>query len=210
MFTGIVSDIGRVRRVVPGGDTRFEIATAYDTGAIAIGASIACAGCCLTVIETGRDGGGWFAVQASAETLSKTTLGAWTEGTRVNLERALRLGDELGGHIVSGHVDGVAELVERRAEGESTRLAFAVAPPLGRFIAPKGSVAVDGVSLTVNEVADRSDGRTAFGVNIIPHTASATTLGAARPGDPANVEIDILARYVARLAEAAGHSGGNS
>lgn len=210
MFTGIVSDVGRVRRVVPGGDTRFEVATAYDTGTIAVGASIACAGCCLTVIETGRDDGGfWFAVQASAETLSKTTLGTWTEGTRVNLERALRLGDELGGHMVSGHVDGVAELMERRAEGGSTRLTFAVARPLGRFIAPKGSVAVDGVSLTVNEVADRGDGRTAFGVNIIPHTASATTLGAARAGDRANVEIDMLARYVARLAEAAGQSGGN-
>ena len=202
MFTGIVSDIGRVRRIVPGGDTRFEITTAYDTGGIALGASIACSGCCLTAIETGQD---WFAVQASAETLSKTTLGAWAEGTRVNLERALRLGDELGGHIVSGHVDGLAELIERRAEGESTRLVFIVSKPLGRFIAPKGSIAVDGVSLTVNEVVDGTGKRTAFGVNVIPHTAAATTLGALAPGARANVEIDMLARYVARLAEAAGH-----
>lgn len=204
MFTGIVTDVGRIRRVVPGGDMRFEIATSYDASGIALGASIACAGCCLTVIEA-RDG--MFAVQASAETLSKTTLGRWREGTRINLERALRLGDELGGHIVSGHVDGLGELIERRPEGDSTRLVFALPGALGRFIAPKGSVTVDGVSLTVNEVADRADGATAFGVNIIPHTAAVTTLGALAPGDRVNVEIDMLARYVARLAEAATQPG---
>jgi riboflavin synthase len=191
MFTGIISDVGRVRSVTPGGDTGFTIATSYDTGTIAIGASIACAGACLTVTATGA---GWFAVQASAETLARTTLGAWREGTSVNLERALRLGDELGGHIVSGHVDAVAEIVERRPEGDSLRFTFEVPAPFDKAIAPKGSVALDGVSLTVNEVAGRR-----FGINIIPHTQAQTTFGAARPGDRVNLEIDLLARYVARL-----------
>ncbi len=191
MFTGIISDVGRVRSVTPGGDTGFTIATAYDTRSIALGASIACAGACLTVTGTGE---GWFAVQASAETLARTTLGLWREGTPVNLERALRLGDELGGHIVSGHVDAVAEIVDRRGEGDSLRLTIEVPAPFDKAIAPKGSVALDGVSLTVNEVEGRR-----FGVNIIPHTQANTTFGGIRPGDRVNLEIDLLARYVARL-----------
>ncbi|MQX35050.1 riboflavin synthase [Roseospira navarrensis] len=193
MFTGIITDLGRVRRLEQTGDTRIEIQTAYDTAGIDLGASIACNGCCLTVIETGPD---WFAVQASAETLSKTTLGRWTEGTPVNLERALALGAELGGHIVSGHVDGLATVVERRPEGESTRFVFQVPEALKGYVAGKGSVALDGVSLTVNEVDDRH-----FGVNIIPHTADVTTFGTLTPGDAVNFEIDMLARYVARLLE---------
>ena len=191
MFTGIIMDVGQVRAVIPGGDTRFTIGTRLDTGDLAIGASVACSGACLTVIEKGAD---WFSVQASAETLAHTTLGAWRVGTPVNLERALRLGDELGGHIVSGHVDAVAEIVERRPEGESLRFVIAVPPPFERAIAPKGSVALDGVSLTVNEV----DGAR-FGVNIIPHTQAETTFGTASVSDRVNLEVDLLARYVARL-----------
>jgi riboflavin synthase len=191
MFTGIITDVGRVRAVVPAGDTRFAIATAYDTGEISVGASIACAGVCLTVIDKDP---GWFAVQASAETLARTTLGQWCEGTAVNLERALRLGDELGGHVVSGHVDAVAEIVDRRPEGDSLRFVFEAPTAYERAVAPKGSVALDGVSLTVNEV----DGRR-FGVNIIPHTQANTTFSHARIGDRVNLEIDMLARYVARL-----------
>ncbi|AWK86858.1 riboflavin synthase [Azospirillum thermophilum] len=192
MFTGIITDVGRVRAVERQGDTRFTIETAFDTATVPIGASIANNGVCLTVVETGP---GWFAVQASGETLSKTTLGSWAEGTRVNLERALKLGDELGGHIVSGHVDGVGTLLSIRPDGESIRLTFEAPADLAKFIAPKGSVAVDGVSLTVNEV----DGAR-FGVNIIPHTQQATTFGGLREGDRVNLEIDMLARYVARLA----------
>jgi riboflavin synthase len=191
MFTGIVSDVGRVRAVRPGGDTAFAIATAYDTRRIALGASIACSGVCLTVIEKGED---WFSVQASAETLSHTTLGRWREGTHVNLERPLKMGDELGGHLLSGHVDAVAEIVSRRPDGDSLRFVFEAPPSVAKAIAPKGSVALDGVSLTVNEV----DG-CRFGVNIIPHTQAETTFGAAKPGDGVNLEIDVLARYVARL-----------
>jgi riboflavin synthase len=191
MFTGIVTDVGRVRAVEPGGDTRFAISTAYDTVEMALGASVACAGVCLTVVDKAE---GWFAVQASAETLSCTTLGGWREGTSVNLERALRLGDELGGHIVSGHVDAVAEIVDRRPEGDSFRFVFEVPKGYEHAVAAKGSVALDGVSLTVNEV----DGRR-FGVNIIPHTQAKTTFGQARTGDRVNLEIDLLARYVARL-----------
>lgn len=191
MFTGIITDVGRLRAIVPSGDTRFVIATSYDTAEIAIGASIACAGVCLTVVEKAT---GWFAVQASAETLSRTTLGAWREGTPINLERALRLGDELGGHVVSGHVDAVADIIESRPEGDSLRFVFEVPPAYERALAPKGSVALDGVSLTVNEV----DGRR-FGVNVIPHTQAKTTFGQSRVGDRVNLEIDMLARYVARL-----------
>jgi riboflavin synthase len=191
MFTGIISDVGRVRAVTPGGDTGFTIATSFDAHDIALGASIACAGVCLTV--TGK-GEGWFTVQASAETLARSTLGSWRAGTPVNLERALRMGDELGGHFLSGHVDTVATILERRPEGESLRFVFEVPPPLERAIAPKGSVALDGVSLTVNEVEGRR-----FGVNIIPFTRTKTTFGAAEPGDRVNLEIDVLARYVARL-----------
>lgn len=191
MFTGIITDIGEVRAVEPGGDTRFVIATRYPASEIALGASIACAGCCLTVTQTGAD---WFAVQASAETLAHTTLGDWRAGTRINLERALRVGDELGGHLLSGHVDGVAEIVGKRPEGDSMRFTVEVPAQYERAIAAKGAVALDGISLTVNEVEGRR-----FGVNIIPHTQAHTTLGAAVPGDRLNLEIDLVARYLARL-----------
>lgn len=193
MFTGIITDKGRVRAVVPGGDIRFEIATAFDEASMPIGASVACSGICLTVIDKAP---GWFAVTASAETLGCTTAARWRPGTAVNLERPLRVGDELGGHIVSGHVDGVGHVVSITPEGDSRRFVFEAPPALGRFIAPKGSIAVDGISLTVNEV----DGAR-FGVNIIPHTLVATTLGEAAEGVPVNLEIDMLARYVARLIE---------
>ena len=197
MFTGIVTDIGQVLRVTQGGDTRIAIATRYDPEGIDIGASIACDGVCLTAVETGSASTPFFAVEASAETRARTTLGQWREGTRINLERALRVGDELGGHIVSGHVDGTAKVVAVRDEGDSTRVTLEAPPGLARFIAPKGSVALNGTSLTVNEV----DG-TRFGVNLIPHTKGATTWGAVAEGDLVNLEIDTLARYVARLAEA--------
>ena len=199
MFTGIVTDIGRVRAVnaAAGHVTRFVIETSYDTSTIAIGASIACSGCCLTAVETGPC---WYAADASAETLGCTTLGTWREGTRINLERALKAGDELGGHLVSGHVDGVGSVVETRPEADSLRLGFALPRRLGRFVAPKGSITVDGVSLTVNEVEDHGE-ETRFGVNIIPHTQSVTTLGALKPGDRVNMEVDLMARYVARLNE---------
>jgi riboflavin synthase len=193
VFTGIITDIGTVRAVSKAGDTRFEIRTAYDLSTVDMGASIACNGCCLTVIEKGPD---WFAIQASAETLSKTTLGNWRQGTRINLERALKIGDELGGHIVSGHVDGLGEIVSIKAEGDSKRFTFKVPHDIARFIAQKGSVAIDGTSLTVNEV----EGDT-FGVNIIPHTQAVTTWGDMRVGQAVNIEIDMLARYVARLTE---------
>lgn len=191
MFTGIVTDVGQVRAIERRGDTRFTIATHYAAAGIAIGASIACAGPCLTVVAKGE---GWFAVDASAETLARTTLGAWREGTRVNLERALKMGDELGGHLLTGHVDTVATLEARRPEGNSLRLTFAAPAPYDRAIAAKGAVALDGVSLTVNEV----DGAT-FGVNIIPHTQRETSLRDAKPGDRFNLEIDLIARYLARL-----------
>jgi riboflavin synthase len=197
MFTGIVTALGTVRSIAPlgsGEDMRLAITAPWpDTASIAIGASIGCSGCCLTAIELGPD---WFAADASAETLSKTTLGRWRAGTQVNLERSLRLGDELGGHLVSGHVDGVAEALSADPEHGSTRWIFRVPPALSRFIAVKGSIAVDGVSLTVNEVTADT-----FGVNIIPHTATVTGFGSLRPGGAVNIEIDMLARYVARLAE---------
>lgn len=196
MFTGIVTDIGEVRRLERRGDLRARIGTAYDTDTIDIGASIACSGVCLTVVQMGKD---WFEVEISAETLDKTTIGGWAEGTRVNLERALKVGDELGGHIVSGHVDGLARIVGMQPEGDSVRYTFDAPRALARFIAPKGSVALDGTSLTVNEV----DG-TRFGVNIIPHTQEVTTWGGSKVGDAVNLEIDTLARYVARLAEMQG------
>lgn len=195
MFTGIITDLGRVRAVERRGDTRFSFETAYDTGAIALGASIACSGVCLTVVDKDP---GWFAAEASAETLATTTMADWDPGTPVNLERALKLGDELGGHLMSGHIDGVAEVIERREEGDSLRLAFAAPVAFLRCIVPKGSVALDGVSLTVNEVHDEPDGGR-FEVNIIAHTAQVTTLGACRPGTRVNLEIDVLARYVQRL-----------
>lgn len=197
MFTGIVTDMGEILRLEKAGDLNVRIATSYDIDTIDIGASIACDGVCLTVVALGADPKPWFQVQVSAETVSKTNLDTWAPGRRINLERALRVGDELGGHIVSGHVDGVAEIVKMHDEGDSTRFTFRAPAPLARFIAPKGSVALNGTSLTVNEV----DG-TDFGVNIIPHTKTVTTWGASTVGDRVNLEIDTLARYVARLAQA--------
>jgi riboflavin synthase len=197
MFTGIVTDVGEVLKVDRAGDLHARIATSYDPATIDIGASIACDGVCLTVVALGSDPRPWFDVTISGETVSKTNVGGWKPGARVNLERALRLGDELGGHIVSGHVDGVAEVLSVRDEGESTRIRFRAPRALARFIAPKGSVALDGTSLTVNEVEGDE-----FGVNLIPHTKEVTTWGRIRAGDKVNLEIDTLARYVARLAEA--------
>ena len=193
MFTGIITDLGRVRAIRQNGDTRFEIDTAYDTADVAPGASICCSGACLTVIDRGP---GWFAVEASAETLARTTLGEWTVGLPINLERPLKAGDELGGHIVSGHVDGIARITARAPEGDSLRFVFEAPVELGRYLAAKGSVALDGVSLTVNEVDEAK-----FGVNIIAHTQRVTTFGGRVVGDEVNVEIDMLARYVARLLE---------
>lgn len=191
MFTGIITDMGTVRAIEKRGDTRITVATRYPLGEVAIGASIACSGPCLTVVEKGND---CFSVDASAETLSRTTAGLWREGTRINLERALRMGDELGGHLLTGHVDTVATLTARRPEGDSLRLTFSVPEPFDRAIASKGAVAIEGVSLTVNEVEGNR-----FGVNIIPHTQRETTLGALQPGDRVNLEIDLIARYLARL-----------
>jgi riboflavin synthase len=196
MFTGIVTDVGRVRAVRDTErDRRFEIETTYDLLGVEIGASIAHAGCCLTVVDKGQ---GWFAVEVSGETLSKTTLADWSVGRRVNLERAAKVGDELGGHIVSGHVDGVGDVLSVVEEGGSRRIRIRAPRPLHRFIAPKGSVAVEGVSLTVNEVDDD-----VFGLNIIPHTWEVTTLDELAPGRRVNIEIDMLARYLARWRETA-------
>ena len=191
MFTGIITDVGRVRRLRRGELLDLTIATAFDTSTIPLGASIACSGACLTVIAVEPAA---FTVQASVETLTRTTLGQWEEDTSVNLEKSLRLGDELGGHLVLGHVDGMAWIVERRPEAESVRFAFEAPEELAPFIASKGSVALDGVSLTVNEVA-----QIRFGVNIIPHTLACTNFGSLRVGHRVNLEIDLIARYVARL-----------
>lgn len=197
MFTGIITDIGTLRMVEQRGDLRARIGTAYRVEGIDMGASIACDGVCLTVVAKGSDDqGGWFDVDISAETVSKTNLSGWAAGKRVNLERALKVGDELGGHIVSGHVDGLAEVVAIREDGDSTRVTLRAPKALARFIAPKGSVALNGTSLTVNEV-DGCD----FGINFIPHTKQMTTWGDVALGDHVNLEIDTLARYVARLAE---------
>ena len=193
MFTGIITDIGSVRLVEKRGDTRIEISTAYDMKAVDIGASIACSGPCLTVVEKGS---GWFAVEASAETLKCTTIGSWEKGTEVNLERALCLGDELGGHIVSGHIDGIADIVSANLEGDSVRFVFKAPQEISSFIAEKGSVCLDGVSLTVNAVENNE-----FGVNIISHTQAETTFSNKQAGDRVNIEIDMLARYVARLSQ---------
>lgn len=193
MFTGIITDQGRIAQLEQRGDLRARIETSYDTAGIDIGASIACDGVCLTVVALGDT---WFDMEISAETVSKTNLGSWAEGRTINLERALKVGDELGGHIVSGHVDGVAVITAVADEGDSTRLTFEVPHDLARFIAPKGSVALNGTSLTVNEV----DG-TSFGINLISHTKDVTTWGRAAVGDKVNLEIDTLARYVARLKD---------
>ena len=201
MFTGIVTDVGEVIAVEPRAEglARLRIACSYDPDSIAIGASIACSGVCLTAVARGKDGNrGWFAVDAAAETLRLTTVGAWQLGTRINLERALKIGDELGGHSVAGHVDGIAELIARDDLDHMARLAFRAPPQLSRFIAAKGSVALDGVSLTVNEAEGDQ-----FAVLIIPHTLDVTTFGALRAGDPVNLEVDLMARYAARLIEKA-------
>lgn len=196
MFTGIITDIGTVLGLDRQGDLRARIGTGYDVDRVDIGASIACDGVCLTVVDLGRSPQNWFDVQISAETLSCTTLGSWETGHRVNLERALRVGDELGGHIVSGHVDGLAQVIGVRPEGDSLRVTFRAPAALAGFIAPKGSVALNGTSLTVNAV----DG-TDFGINFIPHTQQATTWGTVAEGDAVNLEIDTMARYVARLRD---------
>ncbi|MCA2009920.1 riboflavin synthase [Pararhodobacter sp. CCB-MM2] len=198
MFTGIITDIGEVLAVEQRGDLRARIGTAYDVDGIEIGASIACDGVCLTVVALGREPMNWFDVDISAETVMKTAIGrnSWAVGKRLNLERALKVGDELGGHIVSGHVDGVAEVIGMVTEGDSTRVTFRAPEELARFIAPKGSVALNGTSLTVNEVQGRE-----FGVNLIPHTQQVTTWGDIGVGDAINLEIDTLARYVARMRD---------
>ncbi len=193
MFTGIITDRGMVRSILRTADRRLEVTTAYDTASLEIGASVCCSGVCLTVLDKGT---GWFAVSASRETLARTTLERWHEGSPVNLERALKVGDELGGHLVWGHVDGVGYIVSVESHGDSRRIVLESPGELMRFIAVKGSIAVDGVSLTVNEVVDSR-----FAVNVIPHTLAVTTLGQARVSDQVNLEIDMVARYVARLLE---------
>ena len=198
MFTGIITDIGTITAIERRGDLRAVIATGYDMASVDLGASIACSGVCLTVVDKGPD---WFAVDVSGETVARTAQGQWGEGRRLNLERALRVGDELGGHIVTGHVDGIGEIVSIAPDGASLRLTIAADRALAPFLAPKGSVALDGVSLTVNGVAAAA-GRVAFGVNIIPHTAAATTLAGAEPGLTLNIEIDVLARYLGRMEAA--------
>jgi riboflavin synthase len=202
MFTGIVTDVGTVRSAEQRGDQRLVIATSYDMDGVDLGASIACSGVCLTVVDKGDD---WFAVDVSGETISKTAPDRWREGARLNLERALRLGDELGGHIVTGHVDAVAEVVGTCPEGDSTRVGLRVPRELAPMIAAKGSITLDGASLTVNEVRDAEDGSTHFAVNIIPHTAQHTTLGDIEQGQQLNVEIDVLARYLERMLAARAH-----
>jgi riboflavin synthase len=201
MFTGIVTDIGEVRSAEQRGDLRLTIGCGYDMGDVALGASIACSGVCLTVVDKGKD---WFAVDVSGETVSRTAADLWRQGARLNLERAARLGDELGGHIVTGHVDAVGEVVEATPDGDSTRIAVEVPSSLAGLIAAKGSITLDGVSLTVNEVAD-GDGKTRFTINIIPHTAAHTTLGDLAPGRQLNVEIDVIARYLQRMMAAQSH-----
>jgi riboflavin synthase len=198
MFTGITTDVGTIRSAEQRGDLRLVIETGMAVDDAALGASIACSGCCLTVIERGPD---WFAVDASAETIACTAKGRWLPGTKLNLERALKLGDELGGHIVTGHVDGVGRIDSIAEAGGSHHVSVRVEPALASYIAAKGSVTVDGVSLTVNAVTDQSDGSAIFGLNIIPHTWGVTTFHALKPGDDVNIEIDVLARYLARMRE---------
>jgi riboflavin synthase len=202
MFTGIVTDVGTVRSAEQRGDLRLVIGTAFDTDSVELGASIACSGACLTVVDKGED---WFAVDVSGETVSKTAADHWQEGARLNLERSLRLGDEIGGHIVTGHVDSVGEVVGVCPEGDSKRVGISVPRSLGAMIAPKGSIALDGVSMTVNDVRDAEDGTTHFSVNLIPHTAQHTSLGDLAPGRQLNVEADVLARYIDRMLAARAH-----
>ena len=196
MFTGIITDIGTVRRAEPRGDLRLTIGCGYDMGSVDIGASIACSGVCLTVVDKGDD---WFAVDVSAETQARTPADKWQEGAKLNLERALRVGDELGGHIVTGHVDGLGEAIEVAPEGGSVRVVIRAPAEMRPYVAEKGSIAVDGVSLTVNGLKDVEGGASDFSVNIIPHTAGHTTLGQLAAGDRLNLEIDVLARYLQRL-----------
>ncbi|MBO9575975.1 MAG: riboflavin synthase [Sphingobium sp.] len=202
MFTGIITDIGTVRFAEQRGDLHLVIFCRYEMDEVAIGASIACSGCCLTVVEKGD---GWFGVDLSAETISRTAPGMWAQGAKLNLERALKVGDELGGHIVTGHVDGIGEVVSITPEGDSHRVVIRAPSDLAPHIATKGSITVDGVSLTVNEVTDK-DGQTIFGLNLIPHTFAVTTLGNLQPGSPVNLEIDVLARYLARMKDHAAAS----
>jgi riboflavin synthase len=197
VFTGIITDIGRIEAVEQRGDTRLRISCGYDMATVDLGASIACSGVCLTVVDKGE---GWFAIDASAETLSRTVPGMWTEGRRLNLERALKVGDELGGHIVTGHVDGIGEVEATLEVGGSTRVTIIAGDDVAPYIAAKGSVAIDGVSLTVNEVENLSEGAR-FAINIIPHTAERTTFSTLKAGDRVNIEIDILARYLGRMME---------
>jgi len=199
MFTGIVTDIGTVRSIERRGDLRLTVATAFDLATVDIGASIACSGVCLTVVDKGSD---WFAVDVSGETASRTAADLWREGARLNLERSLRMGDELGGHIVTGHVDAVGEVLGVCPDGDSVRIGIRVPRTLASMIAAKGSITLDGVSLTVNEVRDADDGFAHFAVNIIPHTAQHTTLGSAQAGRQLNVEVDVLARYLDRMLAA--------
>ena len=199
MFTGIITDIGTVRSAEQRGDLRLTIGCGYDLATVDLGASIACSGTCLTVVDKGPD---WFAVDVSHETISRTAAGLWAEGAKLNLERALRLGDELGGHLVTGHVDGVGSVVGVCPDGGSTRIGIVAPADLSPYIAAKGSITLDGVSLTVNEVRDADDGTTHFAVNIIPHTAAHSTLGAVAVGRQLNLEIDILARYLKRMTDA--------
>ncbi len=196
MFTGIITDIGTIRQAEQRGDLRLVIGSAYDMASVAIGASIACSGACLTVVEKGAD---WFAVDLSAETIARTAPGLWAQGGRLNLERALKVGDELGGHIVTGHVDGVGHLVSATPQGDSIRLVIAAPAALAAALAAKGSITLDGISLTVNSVEDQPDGSVHFGLNIIPHTAAETTLDALPQGRAFNLEIDVLARYLDRM-----------
>ena len=196
MFTGIITDVGEIARVETRGDTRVVITTDYETSDIDLGASVACSGVCLTVVDKGP---AWLAFDVSGETIGRTAQGQWTQGRRLNLERAMKLGDELGGHIVTGHVDGVAEVLGICPEGDSKRIGFRVSSELAPFLAPKGSITVDGVSLTVNDVTDAEDGSTHFAVNVIPHTQAVTTLSDLTQGSAVNIEIDVLARYLQRM-----------
>ena len=202
MFTGIITDIGTISRIEHRGDLRVVIDSGYDMSGVDLGASIACSGVCLTVVDKAPAGQpGWFAVDVSGESVSRTAPAMWVEGARLNLERALKVGDELGGHIVTGHVDAVGEVVEVTPEGDSRRIVIAVPHELAAYVAAKGSITVDGVSLTVNSVADQPDGAAHFALNIIPHTLTATTLGGLAPGARVNLEIDILARYLGRMEQ---------
>lgn len=198
MFTGIITDIGKITSAEQRGDLRIIIGCNYDMDAIAIGASIACSGVCLTVVQKGD---GWFAVDASAETVSRTATGMWNSGTRLNLERALKVGDELGGHIVTGHVDGVGHIIASETIGDSWKVTVAAPAALASYIAAKGSITVDGVSLTINDIADQNDGTAHFTLNIIPHTAEMTTLDSLKVGREVNLEIDVLARYLKRMED---------